>query len=548
MKNKSNQKNRPNGHRYTVKVQEGHVSFRIVCHASIVGLFIGRKGSGVESIYCQTGVSNIHCEGPVPFADHRVISVVGSSAVDRKIILHATAAEGVLECHVSCAQAALFMIFERLWMLLGKGNGDLDVCCELLADVSQMEAVNNIIFMMVSDDDDTTAKITVLPPPLCAAANDQLIQIIGVPLAARKALAAISCALQDNPMETQPIYSRPIDTSEAGYIFSSSAAFSTTLAGAANAHAFIPNSSTQTDAVSFKQLGAGVADPVTHSETEEKEAEDNASKPCIHKQKLESDEAIEIAVGFATGVDSAPSSLFGRTTAVSNGVPSGHAFNDQNNMEQLKAELAEANVKLHVVQKRQHIVESILAALFQEHGREIPAELAALIAFNDQNNMEQLKAEIADANPKLHVMQKRQSIVESVLAKFLQEEGREIPAEFAALTVTEAPDTQSGAVSCHFYQQLMLYRAKRFLREEKTEVRGLSLNGLITNNSLELVKIWDNSACTVVNSKRFLVKDKAEVQGLYWSGLKANNSLQLAKPKMTMLRAFLRSVSKDFQL
>ncbi|KAM7275142.1 hypothetical protein ACFE04_017008 [Oxalis oulophora] len=209
---------------YLMKPKPGHVSFRVVCDTSIVGLFIGKKGSGLASIYRDNTSVSIHCHEPVPYADHRVISVIGPSDVNKTMVLHVDD-ERTLECQVSCTQEALIRVFERLWGLL---NDDVaEVFCGLLADSSQVGYVmgkggKNVSRMRA----ETGAHITILPPPSCAAPNENLIQIVGPILAAKKALAAVSCCLQecpplitDNaptpaPYVPQTPYVRPAETSD----------------------------------------------------------------------------------------------------------------------------------------------------------------------------------------------------------------------------------------------------------------------------------------------------------------------------------------------
>ncbi|KAL9464037.1 hypothetical protein AB3S75_001772 [Citrus x aurantiifolia] len=192
------------------------VSFRLVCPTPVVGGLIGRSGSIISSIRRDTKC-RIHCEGGFPGSDHRVILVVGSGSIDRRIMFceNDVVVEGG---EVSSTQEAVIRVFERMWEVEaeveGDGDGDDVAYCGLLANTTKIGVVvgkggRNVTRMRI----ESGAKIVMLPPPACAAVDDQLIQITGATLAVKKALVAVTTCLQHlSTMEKSPIcFNRPIE-------------------------------------------------------------------------------------------------------------------------------------------------------------------------------------------------------------------------------------------------------------------------------------------------------------------------------------------------
>ncbi|KDO60532.1 hypothetical protein CISIN_1g007293mg [Citrus sinensis] len=192
------------------------VSFRLVCPTPVVGGLIGRSGSIISSIRRDTKC-RIHCEGGFPGSDHRVILVVGSGSIDRRIMFceNDVVVEGG---EVSSTQEAVIRVFERMWEVEaeveGDGDGDDVAYCGLLANTTKIGVVvgkggRNVTRMRI----ESGAKIVMLPPPACAAIDDQLIQITGATLAVKKALVAVTTCLQHlSTMEKSPIcFNRPIE-------------------------------------------------------------------------------------------------------------------------------------------------------------------------------------------------------------------------------------------------------------------------------------------------------------------------------------------------
>ncbi|KAL0897911.1 hypothetical protein Bca101_081872 [Brassica carinata] len=200
--------------RPVIHVLPDEVALRVVCHASVIGGIIGSNGHVVSTLRRETG-AKIHCESPANGSDHWVVLIVGSTAVDKRIILTDRVGdsssggehEGWVTCDVSAAQTALIRVLERSWAVLAaKDSGgvvegdDKEAYCGILADRSQVGAVlglggKNVEWMRRSSG----AMIRVLPPPSCGTSSDELVQITGDVLAVKKALVMVSNFLQTNP-------------------------------------------------------------------------------------------------------------------------------------------------------------------------------------------------------------------------------------------------------------------------------------------------------------------------------------------------------------
>ncbi|OMO56302.1 hypothetical protein CCACVL1_26646 [Corchorus capsularis] len=207
MQNQFHRRKGRQGPPVTIVPLPGQVSFRIICHVSSIGGFIGNSGAVVSQLRRETNC-RIHCEEPVRGSDHRVILIVGSGSVERRFSL----GDGV-ECEVSCAQEAMVRVFERVWEVEADrewgqacDGEEEEAYCGMLADTTQIGAVvgrqgKTIVRMRT----ETGAKIRILPPPQCGTKNDELIQITGGTLAVKKALVAVSACLQScPPLDREP--------------------------------------------------------------------------------------------------------------------------------------------------------------------------------------------------------------------------------------------------------------------------------------------------------------------------------------------------------
>ncbi|XP_010417019.1 PREDICTED: KH domain-containing protein HEN4-like isoform X2 [Camelina sativa] len=199
--------------RPVIHVLPDETAIRVVCHASVIGGIIGPNGSVVSKLRRETG-TKIHCESPVNGSDHWVVFIVGSTAVDKSVLLTDRVGdfsggehEDWVTCEVSAAQSALIRVLERSWVVLAaKDSGgvvdgeDEEACCGILADRNQIGAVlglggKNVEWMRR----ESGAMIRVLPPPICGTNTDELIQITGDVLAVKKALVMVSTCIQNSP-------------------------------------------------------------------------------------------------------------------------------------------------------------------------------------------------------------------------------------------------------------------------------------------------------------------------------------------------------------
>ncbi|VVB08403.1 unnamed protein product [Arabis nemorensis] len=209
----SNPNRRLQQRRPVIHVLPDEVALRVVCHASVIGGIIGANGYVVSKLRRETG-TKIHCESPVNGSDHWVVFIVGSTAVNKSVLLTDRVGdfsggehEDWVTCEVSAAQTALIRVLERSWVVLAaKDSGgivagdDEEAYCGILADRNQIGAVlglggKHVEWMRKNSG----AMIRVLPPPTCGTNNDELIQITGDVLAVKKALVMVSTCLQNCP-------------------------------------------------------------------------------------------------------------------------------------------------------------------------------------------------------------------------------------------------------------------------------------------------------------------------------------------------------------
>ncbi|KAL1193378.1 RNA-binding KH domain-containing protein RCF3 [Cardamine amara subsp. amara] len=226
----SSQNRRPQ-RRPVIHVLPDEVALRVVCHASVIGGIIGSNGYVVSKLRRETG-TKIHCESPVNGSDHWVVFIVGSTLVNKSILLTDRVGdfsggehEDWVTCEVSDSQTALIRVLERSWVVLATkdsggivdGDDDEEAYCGILADRNQIGAVlglggKNVEWMRRNSG----AMIRVLPPPICGTNTDELIQITGDVLAVKKALVMVSTCLQNCPPLNgypPPLCSKPYESS-----------------------------------------------------------------------------------------------------------------------------------------------------------------------------------------------------------------------------------------------------------------------------------------------------------------------------------------------
>ncbi|XP_031130662.1 KH domain-containing protein HEN4 [Ipomoea triloba] len=198
-------------------VPAGNVAFRLLCHASRVGGVIGKSGCIIKQLQQDT-TAKIRVEDSGNNADeHRVIVVIASPLVNRKIKFCAARNEeegeeeertdgGSEEFEVSAAQEAVVRVFERVIEVTAEsvgmvlGTGSL-VSCRLLAKVNQVGSVIGKGGMVVDlIRKETGCRIKVITSenlPACTLPGDKVVEIEGEILGVKKALIAVTSKLQD---------------------------------------------------------------------------------------------------------------------------------------------------------------------------------------------------------------------------------------------------------------------------------------------------------------------------------------------------------------
>lgn len=207
-------------------VPPGHVSFRLLCHASRIGGVIGRSGSVIKQLQQATG-AKIRVEIAPAEVPDRIITVVAASAPAAvKIALRSPIGSGHgdgenEEMEVSKAQEALLRVFDRILEVAAEsgavGVGVGVVSCRMLADVSQAGSVigkGGKIVEKIRKDSGTKIRVLKEKLPACAASTDEMIEIEGDVLAVKKALVAVSLRIQDCPKsdKTRVLGSRHLET------------------------------------------------------------------------------------------------------------------------------------------------------------------------------------------------------------------------------------------------------------------------------------------------------------------------------------------------
>lgn len=203
--------------RIHVTIEEGQVSFRLLCPVPFAGGLIGHSGTIVKNLEIETS-GRIHVEDALAAdSTERLIYVVGSEAVDKAVRFRITGeGESGDVFDVSVGQEALLRVYERILEVEsssalmnadakagGRGGDGLVRCCRLLAVTDQIGALMGREGKRIDKiRKESGAYIRVLTKeqlPSLANLDDELIQITGDSIAVRKALVAVSKCLQENP-------------------------------------------------------------------------------------------------------------------------------------------------------------------------------------------------------------------------------------------------------------------------------------------------------------------------------------------------------------
>lgn len=184
-----------------LSVPQGHISFRLLCHASRIGGIIGKAGAVIKQLQQSTG-AKIQIEDALTDSQDRIVTVIGPSAVSSKIGLGGSNQGEEIE--VSKGQDALIKVFERILEVAAESEGVTMgvVSCRLLVDVSQAGSVIGKGGKVVEKiKKDTGSKIKVMKDnlPSCVSSSEEIVEIEGDVSSVKKALIAVSRCLQDCP-------------------------------------------------------------------------------------------------------------------------------------------------------------------------------------------------------------------------------------------------------------------------------------------------------------------------------------------------------------
>ncbi|KAI5386100.1 hypothetical protein KIW84_072610 [Lathyrus oleraceus] len=193
------------------KRTRSHVVFRLLCHASRVGAFIGKAGSAIKSLQQLTDAKIRVDNAPMECPERVIVVVVKLDGQDD-------------DGEVPKPTEALLKVFERILDVAaaeseGTEVGDRVVSCRLLANGGQAGSVigkgGKVVEKIRSD---TGCRIRVLNDklPVCIKPSDEIIEIQGIVSSVKKALIAVAGRLQDSPPpdRTKMMGARPNEVSQ----------------------------------------------------------------------------------------------------------------------------------------------------------------------------------------------------------------------------------------------------------------------------------------------------------------------------------------------
>ncbi|PSS02785.1 KH domain-containing protein [Actinidia chinensis var. chinensis] len=211
-------------------VPAGHALFRLLCHSSRIGGVIGKSGAIIKKLQHDTAAKIRVEELPHGGADERVVVVVASNAVNKRIALKTSKREGESvvvsdeEVEVSAAQEAVVRVFERILDVSAEAGRGLGVpggvvSCRLLAVSGHAGSVIGKGGKVVEKiRKDTGCRIRVLSAEKLSP-KDEIVEIEGDMLAVKKALVTVSRCLQDCPLVdrvkmtgNRPLEAIPLET------------------------------------------------------------------------------------------------------------------------------------------------------------------------------------------------------------------------------------------------------------------------------------------------------------------------------------------------
>ena len=170
-------KPQPSASAAPLPVPSGHVSFRLLCHASRIGGVIGKAGNIIKGLQQQTG-AKVRIEDAPPDSPDRVITVIGQITQSAVVF---SGIESAVE--VSKGQEALVRVFERILEVAAESDSVAGgvVSCRMLAEVSSVGAVigkGGKVVEKIRKDCGCRIKVLVDKLPDCAASNEEMIEVI----------------------------------------------------------------------------------------------------------------------------------------------------------------------------------------------------------------------------------------------------------------------------------------------------------------------------------------------------------------------------------
>ncbi|GAU30539.1 hypothetical protein TSUD_65490 [Trifolium subterraneum] len=163
--------NNNNNNNASFKRTRGHVVFRLLCHASRIGAFIGKAGTVIKSLQQLTD-SKIRIDDSPVDCPERVIAVI-------------VKLDGEVDGDFTKPQEALLKVFERILDVAAESEGTSDfgdrvVSCRLLVNAGQAGSVIGKGGKVVEKIRiDTGCRIRVLSEklPACTKPTDEIIEV-----------------------------------------------------------------------------------------------------------------------------------------------------------------------------------------------------------------------------------------------------------------------------------------------------------------------------------------------------------------------------------
>lgn len=175
-------------------VPPGHVSFRLLCHASRIGGVIGKSGNVIKQLQQLTG-AKIRIEDAPADSPDRVITIIAQNAIVSKLSVSSEndGSDGAVsnvdvgeqeELDVSKAQEALVKVFERILEVAAESDGigvvGGVVSCRLLAEAKQVGSVigkGGKVVEKIRKDCGVKIRVLIDKLPVCAWPTEEMVEV-----------------------------------------------------------------------------------------------------------------------------------------------------------------------------------------------------------------------------------------------------------------------------------------------------------------------------------------------------------------------------------